>query len=188
MTAEMMYDAVTGTASPRIQTASADEHDRQRQRPAGQADDEAGGLEAEAGQRHDADDDAGDGGGREHGQHVLAAADERVDQPPRRQPRTRAASRKLSTTAATVAQNTARNGEKPDAIRTATRTSEVKCRYWSRCRGPGSGFARRFGPGADLRNRSLEPGTRNLEPANRCLAFDHQQQSTSSTAPSESSP
>ena len=46
ITAEMMYDAVTGTASPRIHTAIAENSTVRRQRPARQADDQSGGLQS----------------------------------------------------------------------------------------------------------------------------------------------
>ena len=82
-----MYDAVTGTARPRIQTATAERITVPGERSRRQSNDQAGRLQTESRQRDDADDDAGDGGGGEHGQHVLAARRERLDRARRRQPR-----------------------------------------------------------------------------------------------------
>ena len=92
---------------------------------AGQRDDEAGDLEPESGQRHDADDDAGRRGRGADTENAGGAALERRRQPARRRAPSRGA-RKLKPTARIVAQNTARNADIPATMKTAIATSDVK--------------------------------------------------------------
>ena len=85
MTAAMMYDAVTGTASPRSQTAMRRIHDREKQLPSSQRHDDAGHFQSESGQRHHADDDPGGGRRRRDAEHSDRAGLQRRQQPRRRQ-------------------------------------------------------------------------------------------------------
>ncbi len=128
MTAEMMYDAVTGTARPRIQTASAEKRTVRASDPPAIPTMRPAAL-------------------RPRPVSVttptmmpataVVASTDNTSSPPATSDSTSLLGvshqsrdiKKLTPTAARVDQNTARKGERPMAIRTATRTSEVKCRY-----------------------------------------------------------
>src|SRR6188768_2914945 len=111
ITAEMMYDAVTGTASPRIQTASAEKTTvSPSEPPATPTMMPATAVVARTGSTSfppETSDSNIAFGVSHHSRDI----------------------RKLTATAARVDQKTARKGERPIPIRTATRTREVKCRY-----------------------------------------------------------
>ena len=78
ITAQMMYEAVTGTARPTIQTTSEVKIAVSSSEPRGVVDDDRAELEAEAGERDDADDDAGAGAGRADVEHADRAAFHRL--------------------------------------------------------------------------------------------------------------
>src|SRR5262245_11216602 len=137
ITAEMMYDAVTGTARPRIQTASAENTTVSTSDPPAMPTMRPAAFKPSPGSVTTPT--------MMPATAVVATTDSTSLPPAISESDTRRGvshhSRdiaKLTTTAASVDQNTARKGDIPYAIRTATRSRDVKCRYWFR--EPGAGF------------------------------------------------
>jgi len=111
ITAQMMYEAVTGTASPTIQTDRRRVEGREAEAAAGILDHDGGELEPESRERHHATMIARRGAGGSHVEHAVVPSPS-----PSRTFSGRAPSRawkKLTAKAVTVAQNTASVAKKP---------------------------------------------------------------------------